>query len=313
MYYYRRIENFSALSFRIPYIVKSRQSNLLLQRLQQDRHPILMEGIHCTYLLHSGHLKNRKVFVRLHNVEYKYYAQLASHEPNFLKRAYFNIESRLLKKYEASIATKAIFWAVSDDDVLTYRTVFNATVYFLPVFLPWQALTVKEGLGTYCLYHGNLSVNENEKAAEWLIANVFAASSIPFVIAGKNPSAHLATAIKRYPHISLVANPGEVEMLQLVVEAQVNILPSFNDTGVKLKLLNALFNGRHCIVNNAAVHGSGLDGCCNIVERPGEYKAAIEKLFSLPFSAEELKERSAQLLPLYSQEANTKKVIAWIY
>ncbi len=47
-------------------------------------------------------------------------------------------------------------------------------------------------------------------------------------------------------------------MTELIREAQINILPSFNTTGIKIKLLNAIFNGRHCLVNPAAIAGTGL-------------------------------------------------------
>ena len=51
----------------------------------------------------------------------------------------------------------------------------------------------------------------------------------------------------------LVANPTEQELNELIKEAQINILPSFNVTGIKIKLMNALYNGRHCITNDAAI------------------------------------------------------------
>ena len=55
-------------------------------------------------------------------------------------------------------------------------------------------------------------------------------------------------------HTCLVANPSEMEMQDMIAKAQINILPSFNNTGIQIKLLNALFNGRHCLVNKK--HGS---------------------------------------------------------
>ena len=48
--------------------------------------------------------------------------------------------------------------------------------------------------------------------------------------------------VHQYQHVCLIANPSEEEIQDLISKAQVNILPSFNCTGVKLKLLTALFN-----------------------------------------------------------------------
>ena len=108
------------------------------------------------------------------------------------------------------------------------------------------------------MYHGNLSINENEEAAEWLLKNVFNNLAIPFVIAGKIPSQRLEALAHPHEHTCLVANPSEKEMQDMIAKAQINILPSFNNTGIKLKLLNALYSGRHCLVNKAGVEGPGL-------------------------------------------------------
>ena len=35
----------------------------------------------------------------------------------------------------------------------------------------------------------------------------------------------------------------------MIAKAQINILPSYTHTGIKIKLVNAIFNGRHCLVN----------------------------------------------------------------
>ncbi|MBL0146692.1 MAG: hypothetical protein IPP48_14100 [Chitinophagaceae bacterium] len=61
----------------------------------------------------------------------------------------------------------------------------------MPVFVEHNFITIKDGVGSYCLYQGNLSVNENEKAVSWLLQNVFSKTTVPFIIAGKNPSKKL--------------------------------------------------------------------------------------------------------------------------
>jgi hypothetical protein len=238
---------------------------------------------------------------------------LAKHEDHLLKRLYFKNEARLLKKYEAQIATKCPVWAVSQTDADYYHDAFSADAHFLPVFLPWEDVSSKPGLGEYCLYHGNLAVNENEKAAEWLIKNVFADTAITLIIAGHSPSAKLQNLACRHKNIRLVKDPSEPEMQKLIEDAQVNVLPSFNNTGVKLKLLNALFNGRHCLVNAAGSAGSGLDELCSIAENAGEFEAAVKKLFTEPFTETRMQHRSAALRSLYNNEQNTHRLSAWIW
>lgn len=312
--YYKRKKGLPALSISNPYIVQSRSSVKLLQRLQQDNHPILMEGIHCTYLLKKGLLPGRKVFVRLHNVEYRYYRQLAKHEVNFLRKAYYLVESYLLERYEKAIAVKAPFWTVSSEDCIHYRKKFGATdISFLPVFLPWQQVNSATGKGCYCLYHGNLSVNENAKAADWLLNNVFNKLEIPFVVAGRNPSLPLRSLAHAHLHTCITVNPSEKEMQDMISKAQVNILPSFNKTGVKLKLLNALYNGRHCLVNKAAIAGSGLEALCHMAETAEDFSKQAATLYRQDFTSGELEKRKQVLEHLYNNEKNARQLIAWIY
>lgn len=312
--YYDRKKFPGGFSFWLPYIVSSRSDKQLLENLSKDDYPILMEGVHCTYFLNNDSLKNRRTFVRLHNVEHQYYKKLADNESNFLKKCYFLYESWLLKGYEKSIANKATFWPVSEQDTDLYRKEFQAkNIDFLPVFLPWQEVFYHSDKGCFCLYHGNLSVNENEKAVEWLITKVFKDVSIPLVIAGKNPSAKLEHMVHQNNNCCIVSNPSDAEMQDMIKKAQVNILPSFNNTGVKLKVLNALYNGRHCLVNEAAAEGAAINGLCVIANSETDFRDAANYLYSQHFTSELSQRRTEQLEASYNNEANAKKMISWIY
>ncbi len=314
VHYYQRKKSIPGTSFILPYIVRSRSDMSLLKNLQKDKHPVLLEGIHSTYLLKKGLLNDRKVFVRLHNVEYKYYRQLAKHESNFFKKMFYLNESFLLKNYERSIANKATYWPVSSADTDLYKKKFHAgNINFLPVFLPWKEVDTKPGKGYFCLYHGNLAINENEKAADWLLNNVFNTLEVPFVIAGKNPSLPLQTLAHTYNHTCIVVNPSDTEMQDLIKKAQINILPSFNKTGVKLKLLNALYNGRHCLVNEAGEAGALVEDLCHIAESAEDFRSKIASLFEQDFTESEIKERQDRLQAIYDNEKNARQLIAWIY
>ncbi len=313
VYYYQRKKSINSFSVSLPLIVKSRINDELISNLQKDNYPVLLEGIHCTYYLKTGQLNNRKVIVRLHNVEFEYYRQLAKHEKNLFKKLYYLHESRLLKKYEKSIAAKAAILAVSKQDADLYQKLFKApNIHYLPVFLPYILAVGKEGKGCFCLYHGNLAVNENEEAAIWLLKHVFNKLTIPFVIAGKNPSAKLEQLAHEHQHTCLVANPSEKEMQDMIGKAHVHVLPSFNNTGVKLKLLNALFNGRHCLVNLAAVEGSELDNYCTIATDEISFQKNIEALYQQPFTEQQMQERQQLLQTIYNNESNAKEIMKFL-
>ena len=308
--YYKRHTGIRHFSFSIPYIVSSRKNNELLKNLSKDNYPVLMEAIHSSYYLYAGELTNRIGLVRLHNAEFEYYHHLAMYEKNVFKKYYYNHESRLLKKYEKKLAEKVKIAALSGQDVEVYQHLFKANnIIHLPLFLPYLNAAGKEGIGCFCLYHGNLSINENEEAAIWLLQNVFNDIKIPFVITGKNPSQKLEFLAYQQPHTCLVANPSDKELHDMIAKAQINILPSFNNTGIKLKLLNALYNGRHCLVNKAGVEGSGLNRLCTIAEDADDFKTAIRYLYAIPYTKEENEKRQLLLQQLYNNQKNADKLI----
>ncbi len=309
--YYERNEGARGLSLSLPYIVASRANEQLLQNLLKDDHPILMEGIHSTYWLKDERIAKRKVIVRLHNVEYTYYKQLQKAETHFFKKIYFYNESRLLKKYEKWIAsTNVLLLAMSTKDAHVYKAEWAAKkINYLPVFTGWAEVKSKAGIGHFCLYQGNLSVSENEVAAIWLLQNVFADLAIPFVIAGKNPSAKLEDLAHAHKHTCIVADPSEHEMQDLIAKAQISILPSFNSTGVKLKLINALYNSKHCIVNEAAADGTGLETIAHVAKNAESMRQLVEVLYAQAFTAKDIEERKTILAAHFNNAQNAKKLI----
>ncbi|XVJ65785.1 MAG: glycosyltransferase family 4 protein [Lacibacter sp.] len=310
VFYYNRNEGHKGFSFKLPYIVASRNNPELWNRLQQDQHPVLLEGIHCTYGLHQGLLNNRKVILRLHNVEYEYYRQLSGWERSLVKKAYLHHESRLLERYEKQIANQATIYSVSEKDANHYRKKFGAReVEYLPVFIPGQMVTAKEGLGTFALYHGNLSVAENEKAATWLLEKVFDELEIPFVVAGKNPPKRLVDLAHERPHTCIVQNPSEAEMNDLITKAQVHVMPSFTSSGIKLKLLNALFNGRHIVTNEDMVKGTGLEKACHIADNPAMIKYTVYRLFHTAFTNDDKEMRQGLLQKHFNNKANAERLM----
>lgn len=314
VHYYQRFTGHKGISNTLPYIVSSRRNEQLLENLLKDEHPIFMEGVHCTYLLLDKRFANRKCFVRLHNVEYQYYRDLCKSSSHPLKKMYYFIESRLLKSYEKRIAVKATFWGTTEKDDTVYRQELGCgSIGHLSLYIPNWEVACLEGMGCFCFYHGDLSVDANDKAAAWLLENVFSKLKIPFVIAGKNPSAKLRELANTQSHTCLVANPSEKEMQDMIAKAHINVIPSFTSTGMKTKLVNALFHGRHCVVNEATVAGSGLEAACHTGTNANAFCGIIAQLYHQPFTMDEIELRKKLLMPMFNNEANAKKQVRWIW
>jgi hypothetical protein len=104
-------------------------------------------------------------------------------------------------------------------------------------------------------------------------------------------------------------------MNDLVRKAHINVLPCFNKniTGIRLKLLHALYQGRHCVVNDPMVAGTGLEPTCHIGTNANAFASIITQLYHQPFGEEEIKLRKRLLCSVYDNERNTKKLIDWLF
>lgn len=306
--YYPRNRHFLRSLNLVPYIINSRRSEPLIRNLLLDDHPILFEGLHTCYYLDDKRLENRFKMVRTHNIEQDYYSGLAQAEPNFLRKLYFYSASIKLRFFEKVLHSAQLIFPISLSDTAYFSSRFKKVSY-LPPFHANEEVSILPGSGNYVLYHGNLGVKENEKAAIFLLNNVFNDREINFVIAGNDPSPRLRRCIKKYPHVTLRSDLGDEEINELIMQAHVNILPTFQATGIKLKLLNALFSGRHCLVNTFMVEGTGLEDLCVPAETPGDFKCALDKLMVKPFEEKDIRERAAYLCKHFDRKKNAKKII----
>ena len=310
--YYKRDTSFWKQLRREPYVVASRRSEALIQDLLKDDYPILCEGLHTTAVLTDHRLKNRRIFVRTHNVEHDYYRLLAESEPTLWKRWFYRMESRKLKRYEPVLKKASGIFAISQADTDYFNAQYGHAV-LVPGFSALSRVCSETGRGDYVLYHGNLSVAENKKAAEWLVKNVFSVLDIPCVVAGLNPSDSLLKLCERYSNVSLKANLDDAEMMDLIRNAQVNVMVTDQPTGLKLKLLNALYNGRFCLVNDDMVRGTALGSLCVVAETPEQFIAEIKRLMGEDFTEDDIVERDEALKELYQNEKNAQIIIDSIY
>ena len=156
-------------------------------------------------------------------------------------------------------------------------------------------------------------MRENEDAAKWLIENVFSELDLHCIVSGLNPSDKLKKMADKYPNVTMVANPDDAEMIDLLRQAQVNILVTNQPTGLKLKLLNALYNGRFCLVNSDMVKGTSLEGLCVVADDQEQMIAEIKRLMEEDFTEDDIEERDVHMRQLYDNESNAQKIIRAIY
>ncbi len=305
-YYPRKTGLGAALGLR-PYIVAGRMSDELVRNLASDNLPILLEGLHTCGILSDPRLKGRFMIYRESNIEHHYYRHLAGAEKNPGRKLYFLMESLKLKRFQQILSHASLMLTVSQEDTVYLQQAFpEKQVVYLPSFHRDDEPAILPGRGDYALYHGNLKVPENLAAAQFLVNEIWEPRFPRLVVAGLDPPEQLVRLAAGKENIEIIAGPDDTAMFTLIREAHINILVTFQATGLKLKLLNALFNGRFCLVNPAMVAGTGLGEVCTVGLDADELKNHIGQLFQKNFTEEESARRRALLLQNYSNERNGK-------
>lgn len=312
VHYYPRKKFYQAIYSDVPYIVGSRKSDELLSNLTADEHPVLFEGLHtCLYLNHPA-LKNKVKAVRMHNVEWDYYRSLKEAESNYLIKYYFHYESKKLKKFEDELRYANKVFAISKGDYEYLRQSYEHISY-VPAFHNNEDVTSQTGKGDFILYQGNLSVAENNQAAMFIAKKIAEGMPYKFVIAGKNPTTALKKEIKNIGNIELIENPPFEKMADLMSKAHINLLFTFQNTGIKLKLLNSLYRGRFVLVNGRMVNNTGLETLCVIEDNPTVTKRLLVDLMKEDFTQDEIDKRNRILGAGFSNRANALKIIKEIF
>jgi hypothetical protein len=339
VHYYRRRTLPHNLLTREPYIVSSRHNIKLLNDLLADDYPVLLEGLHCCWLLPilRKTQPSRLIMVRAHNVEHHYYKQLAHSERRPLHRLYLLNDARKLRRYEHVLTKASHILAISSADAEYFCEQGYAPVSILPAGHGKERVTAASGQGKFILFQGDLSVADNQRSVEYLLDQVFTPSDnmpqLPFVIAGKKPPRSLlqhvllhnkqlagycaaqhnvegSGAVLQYCQpVNVVANPDDDEMQRLLAQAHICILFTGQATGVKLKLLRALYAGRFCLVNSLMVSGTDLAPLCTVVDTPQDMREAIHALQHTPFTEQERRSREDILFTNYSDQTGAKIVL----
>lgn len=311
--YYPRKNNLGSHLSLKPFIVGSRISAELEKNLLKDDHPILFEGLHTCHPLKDRRFAKRFKIYRESNIEHQYYYHLFKAGKGFRDRLFFLIESLRLRHFQRYLKHADLMLVVSEEDRRYLKKMFPAgRIEYMPSFHKEDGVRMLEGKGSYALYHGKLSVPENEQAAAYLITEVWAPSMPELIVAGQNPSPYLTSLIKGKKNIRIQANPSEDKMFQLIREAHVNIMVTFQPTGLKLKLLNALYNGRFCLVNQNMLTGTDLSPLCMISESPGEFRENVMASFDEEFTADMIQARMMHLEATYSNKKNCKQLLNFL-
>ncbi|MFK8060503.1 MAG: hypothetical protein AB8B78_10470 [Polaribacter sp.] len=308
IFYYKRKSSFNSLLSFLPFRLQSRINKDLNKNLKTANCPILFEGINTMYPLFKFNLKDS--FVRTHNIEHTYFYGLSKSEKNFAKKLFYLLEGYKLKNFEKNLKkAKGIFTISPFEQDYFSRCYKNA--HYIPAFHEAVKLKPTKENGNFILYHGDLRVSDNIKAVLFLI-DIYKNTSYNFVIASSNPPEILIKKTKEFKNISIDKIPTQKDLDNLLAKAQIHTLITFQKTGIKLKLLNTLYKGKHIIANSEMIEDTGLESVCHLANTKSAILVKTEALFKKQFTTLETEQRE-NILQAFSPQKSAKKMIDIIF
>lgn len=306
--YYKRSKAISHIFSLSPYIVSTRKSNRLVNNLNKNGFPTLFDGLHTTANMNTI---SSKCYVRTHNIEHLLYYGHAKSEKNIFKKLFFYIEGFKLKLYEKTLQKADGIFTISPIEQTYFLAKYGQKTRYVPVFHNDIFRKDISKKSNKVLWHGNLNVSDNVKTAETLIT-IFKNTSISLIIASSFEKSSIISKINQYQNIEFVNTEKEGVLENLLETAQVNILLTYQQTGIKLKLLYSLYKGKFIVANDKMIDDTGLERLCKRANSHEEILNTTKQLLTATFNEDNIEERK-QILEQFSTEKSAQKIIDTIF
>lgn len=294
----------------IPMSVISRFDKKLIENITKIDAPILVEGLQSSMIINRFDLKKHKVILRLHNIESNFYAGMSKNETSFLKKTLYRIEANKYKNYQEKINQFQHVFGLSH-----YECEFLATQTknwsYLPVFHGNEINNQLSEFGDFALYHGDLRLADNKKAAAFCISLFKKINHFKLIIASSNGKEFIENLIGESSNIEFVELENHDHLESLLNKAHLNILLSFQKSGTKLKIINALHRSRFCLINENMVDDERILKLCEVATTEEEFIDAINRLKSKPYLDNEIRKNT--LKEVYNDAENATKITKVIW
>lgn len=264
VFFYKKKKNPFLYFCSTPFAAAIRNSRVLLQNLEAMKAPILFEGLQTTSILNQLKSKEHKLYLRLHNNEAEYYKGLSSSEKNLFKKLIYRIEALKYKGYQEKRLKEfqCVFCLSEKEYHETENLSHNAKL--IHIFHGNQSVKTLSAKGDYFLFHGDLSISDNKRALDEAIDLFKGLPRYRLVVASDRATEDIRRKIEGIENISLVPIETTDNLHQLLGNAHANILLSYQKSGTKVKLFNALYNSRFVIINENITDDESLINVCLI-------------------------------------------------
>lgn len=308
IFVYRKRRNPFHFFSKLPFSVRSRSDRALMSRLLENPAPVLFEGLQTTLLATHRSLEGYEKYLRLHNLESAYYNGLATSSTNLLQQSLYGVEAMKYRWYEKKLSVFKNVFALSLSE-RDYVNTFHDNGSYVPVFHGNGDYRPLAGFGSYAVYHGDLRISDNLRAAKFLIDIFRDLPECRLVIASGNGQKEMEAAIGHAAHISFRQISDADEMRGVLEAAHISVMMSFQQSGTKLKLVNSLFQSRHCLINENMADDERLTALCSLASDKADFKKEVRRLMAIPFDGNRRREVLSEVLDDHRNAVELAKAI----
>lgn len=253
----------------------------------------------------------KPVVLHEHNAEFVMWERLAEIEKNPIKKAVIKLEASRIKRTERLYAENAsvVFAAPNDIEELAEigvdRNKLKPTYHLGEDFLLESPNLEFSETENALLFVGTLTWEANIDGLIWFLDEIYPSvvknhPDIHFYIVGKNPDQRLISRAQKFESVELT---GFVEELEpYFKKARAFVIPLRFGSGIKVKLLNAMYRGIPIVTTPIGTEGlevvSGRDLFCTQSEK--EQVEAISTLLESKSIWESLRDNSREIAKNYT-------------
>ena len=306
VFYYPKTKSIFGILSMTPFSVKTRTSSELSRNLHRIVAPVLFESLKPTAVLSEMTNFPEKKILRMQNIEHDYFNGIAHSETNFFKKALYFAESLKYKNYEPRIKAFDDILSLSVHETDYIRKKFGNATY-IPLFHGNDIVAPLSPFGNHAVYNGDLNTADNRRALDFIISVFKEINDYPLVIAVRDRHHFVRKLIGKAENITLAKPDNYNHLKQFLADAHINIMFSYQSTGTKLKLVNALHNSRHCLINENMVDDPEIIKLCTLATDKKGFIAAIQNLRHIAY--DDFENRKRVVGEIYDDQKNARKLM----
>jgi len=316
---------FTSDSYNISRFYSEQFDQKLANVLHEKEHDIvLLESLFMTPYINTIRKNSKaKIVLRAHNAEYIIWERLAFNEKNVLKKKYFELLVRRLKRYELETINRvdAILPITDDDEAVFKNAGTNRPMLVTPVGIDVnnfdnnkQQTTNNKPLSLFHL--GAMDWMPNLEGVQWFLKNCWPMihqkfQTLSLFLAGRGFPNNI-----KYNAPANVICEGEIKDAEKYMnDKQIMIVPLLSGSGMRVKIIQGMALGRTIISTSIGAEGIDCTDGKNILiaDTPEEFLSKINDCINDGAYCSSIGDEAKRLVAeKYSNQAIGERVVAFL-